>query len=201
MYKPESYERHFGKYLFAKQHKYNTYLRKCPSEKVLIYLHLSEHRSIVTFTWTRPIQTQEIVLPPASPYIIRDIQCLRVTESSSSSSDIQQAVDCSPHPHKNPTPNTHTHPSLEVTTGVHMPSRAHICKKTLCPHLSAVRTVLTTHTGACTLHPCSVQPPTPLKAATLGACACESGSRLGSPHRRTPSAQGSEGNEGFRSSL
>lgn len=121
MYKPESYERHFGKYPFAKQHKYNTYLRKCRREKVPIHPHLSEDRSVVTFTWTRPIQTQEIVLPPASPYIIHDIKCLRVTESSSSSSDIQQAVDCSPHPHKNRL-QTHTRTSLEVTTGVHMPS-------------------------------------------------------------------------------
>lgn len=87
MYKPESHERHFGKSLFAKQHKYNTYLSKSPGEKAPIHLHLSERRSIVTFTWTGPIQTQEIVLPPASPHIIHDIQCLGVTESSPRRSD------------------------------------------------------------------------------------------------------------------
>lgn len=74
-------------------------------------------------------------------------------------------------------------------------------QKPFCPHLSPVRAVSNTHTWACTLHPCAVQPPTLLKAAALGACACESGCGLSSPHRCTPSAQGSEGNEGFRSSL
>lgn len=50
MYKPESYERHFGKYLFAKQHKYNTYLRKCRRGKVPIHGHVPEERGVVTFT-------------------------------------------------------------------------------------------------------------------------------------------------------
>ncbi len=106
---------------------------------------------------------------------------------------------------ENLTTNTHSHitPS-EVTTGVHMASmhtHREPMQKPLCPHLSAVRTVSNTHTGACTLHPCSIQPPTLLKAAALGACACESGCGLSSPHRCTPSALASEGNEGFRSSL
>lgn len=63
---------------------------------------------IVTFTWTRPMQTQEIVLPPASPYIVCVIQCLRVTERSSSSSSIQQAD----RPHSKTWLQTHTHISL-----------------------------------------------------------------------------------------
>lgn len=157
----------------------------------------------VTFTWTRPMQTQEIVLPPASPYIIYVIQCLRTTERSPSSSSIQPA-ECSPHPHTKTWLQTHTHISLplkwpQVCTW-------QVCTD-ICKNLSALTCLLSglfqthTHTGACTLHPCSVQPPTLLKAATLGACACESGCRLSSPHRCTPSAQGSEGNEGFRSSL
>lgn len=157
---------------------------------------------IVTFTWTRPMQTREIVLPPALPYIIYVIQCLRVTEGSSSSSSIQQA-DCSPHPHKKTWLQTHITPT-EVTTGVHMASmHTYICK-----NLSALTCLLSglfqTHTHTQELAHCTPalsNPPTLLKAATLGACACESGCRLSSPHRCTPSAQGSEGNEGFRSSL
>lgn len=47
MYKPESYERHLGKYLFPKQRKYNTSQKKkkkCPNQPCEpIHLHLSEH--------------------------------------------------------------------------------------------------------------------------------------------------------------
>lgn len=113
---------------------------------------------IVTFTWTRPMQTREIVLPPALPYIIYVIQCLRVTERSSSSSSIQQA-DCSPHPHKKTWLQTHITPT-EVTTGVHMASmHTHICK-----NLSALTCLLSglfqTHTHR-SLHTAPLPCPTP----------------------------------------
>lgn len=165
MYKPGNYERHFGKYVFAKQHKYKTHLRKCRREKVPRHRHRSEDGSVVTFTWTRPIQTQEIVLPPASPHIIHDFKCLRVTEAQQLQQLRLWAVDCT-HTHTctRTRLQTHTRTSLEVTTGVHMPS-VHEYAKTLLP--SPVRTVLTTHThtGACTLHPCSVQPPHPAQSS------------------------------------
>lgn len=70
---------------------------------------------------------------------------------------------------------------------MHTHTHTHM-QKPFCPHLSPVRTFSNTHTdtGSHILHPCSIQPPTLLKAATLGACACESGCGLSSPHRRNP---------------
>lgn len=100
---------------------------------------LLQPSSIVTFTWTRPVQTHEIVLPLASPYIIYVIQCLRVTEWSSS---IQQG-DCSSRPHGKA--------SLHTVFTYHSHWSDHRCahdkyahtpmQKPLCPHLSFVRTV------------------------------------------------------------
>ena len=165
----------------AKQHKYNTYLKKKKSLNpgTLIHLHLSEHGvllPVVTFTWTRPTQTQEIVLPPASPHIICVIQCVGVTEGSSS----MQPADCSPHPHRKAWLQTFTYHSplkwpqvctWQVCTHTY-------AKKPLCPHLSAVRTVSHTHTHThtqeLTAHcvpapanppPCSKQPPSGLVRA------------------------------------
>lgn len=129
----------------------------------------------VTFTWTRPMQTQEIVLPPASPYIIYVIQCLRTTERSPSSSSIQPA-ECSPHPHTKTWLQTHTHISLplkwpQVCTW-------QVCTD-ICKNLSALTCLLSglfqTHTHTqelahCTPAlsnppPCSKQPPSGLVRA------------------------------------
>lgn len=172
-----------------------------------IHLHLSERRpllqpsSIVTFTWTRPVQTQEIVLPPASPYVIYVIQFLRVTERNSS---IQQA-DCSSHPQRKTWLQTHTQVSLPLKW-------PQVCARQICTHTYA-KTFLPspvscqdffkhTHRHRI-LHIVPLLHPTPHPAQSShprGLCVRI---RLWTqqPPSPQPSTLGSEGNEGFRSSL
>ena len=143
----------------AKQHKYNTYLKKKKMSQPWRANSSSSIRArpVVTFTWTRPTQTQEIVLPPAPPYIICVIQCLRVTEGSSST----QPADCSPHPHRRAWLQTFTYHSRWSD---HRCAHGRYAHMHMQKSLSALTCLLSglshthkhTHTGAhCTLHPCS----------------------------------------------
>lgn len=122
--------------------------------------------SIVTFTWTRPMQTREIVLPPASPYIIFVIQCVRVTERSSS----VQLAGWSPHPHKKTWIQTHITPT-EVTTGVRMTCmHTHTYAKTILPSPVSCQecikhTLRSLHPALSNPLPCSKQPPSGLVRA------------------------------------
>lgn len=165
------------------------------SSSITAWCTAAAQPGIVTFTWTKPVKTQEIVLPSALTYIIYVIQCLRQTERSSGT----WQGDYSPHPHTKTSLQTRLKwPQVctrQVCSHTHM-------QKPFRPHLSAVRTLSNTYTGVWLLHLCSVQPPPPSsKLPTPGACACESGRGLSSPHRCAPSSEGSEGNESFRSSL
>lgn len=129
------------------------------------------------------------MLPPASPYIIYVIQFLRVAETSSS---IQQ-VDCRSHPQRKTSLQTRTGSTpTEVTTGVCMANMHTHMQKTFLPSPVSCQDVFSkTHidTGSCILHRCSIQPPPPphpLRAATLWACACESGCGLQQPPISNP---------------
>lgn len=157
--------------------------------------------NIVTFSWTRPVQTQEIVLPPASPYIIYVIQFLRAAERNSS---IQQA-DCSSHPQRKTSLQTHTGITpTEVTTGVCMANmHTYTYAKTFLPSpVSCQDFFKHTHRHRI-LHIASLLHPTPHPAQSShpqGLCVRIWLWTPAAPHLQ-PSTLGSEGNEGFRSSL
>lgn len=164
------------------------------SSSITAWCTAAAQPGIVTFTWTKPVKTQEIVLPSALTYIIYVIQCLGQTERSSGT----WQGDCSPHPH--------TKTSLQ--TRLKWPQ---VCTRQVCSHTYA-KTVSPspvccqdsfkhTHRRLAIAPLLSPAPPPSSKLPTPGACACESGRGLSSPHRCAPSSEGSEGNESFRSSL
>lgn len=128
------------------------------SSSITAWCTAAAQPGIVTFTWTKPVKTQEIVLPSALTYIIYVIQCLRQTERSSGT----WQGDYSPHPHMKTSLQTRLKwPQVctcQVCSHTHM-------QKLFRPHLSAVRTLSNTYTGAWLLHLCSVQPPHPAQSS------------------------------------